>query len=139
MTTDDEIRELLAPSKLRITAQRVGLARLLFSGPHRHVVASELHFEACQAGMSISLATVYNTLSQFIRAGLLREVSVRATGTYYDTNVEPHCHTYDPCTGTLRDLKMPEVQLPDGIQAEHVAGVDLLFYLRPNSENPASV
>jgi len=89
--------------------------------------------------MSVSVATVYNTLSQFMQAGLLREVSVRGAGTYYDTNVEPHCHTYDPSTRVLKDLKMPEVPLPAGVDSGDVAGVDLLFYLRSTSDTPLAV
>ena len=59
---------------LKPTRQRVGLARLLFSGCARHVTADELFAEASESGVPVSLATVYNTLRQFVDVGLLREV-----------------------------------------------------------------
>ena len=42
----------------------------------------------------MSLATVYNTLNQLTDAGLLRQVSVDGTKTYFDTNVTAHHHFY---------------------------------------------
>src|SRR5689334_2400745 len=59
---------------LRPTRQRVALATLLFCSGDRHVTAELLHEEAVRAGERVSLATVYNTLHQFKRAGLLREI-----------------------------------------------------------------
>ena len=38
----------------------------------------------------MSLATVCNTLHQFIEAGLLREVVVNSGHSYFDTNVSDH-------------------------------------------------
>jgi len=49
------------------------LAQLLLENGDRHVTAEELHGEALTSGISVSLATVYNTLHQFTEAGLLRE------------------------------------------------------------------
>jgi len=51
--------------KLRPTRQRLALARLLFDQGDRHVSAEQLHGEAVEAGIRVSLATVYNTLHQF--------------------------------------------------------------------------
>ena len=42
----------------------------------------------------VSLATVYNTLHQFTEVGLLREVAVDGSKTYFDTNVTDHHHFY---------------------------------------------
>ena len=42
----------------------------------------------------MSLATVYNTLNHLTDAGLLRQVSVDGTKTYFDTNVTAHHHFY---------------------------------------------
>ena len=36
--------------------------------------------------MPISPATVYNSLHQFTEAGLLREIAIDGTRTYFDTN-----------------------------------------------------
>lgn len=55
----------LRDAGLRPTRQRLALGRLLFDGGDRHVTAEALHEEAQKAGVSVSLATVYNTLHQF--------------------------------------------------------------------------
>src|SRR5712664_1866922 len=61
---------------LRPTRRRLALARLLFDQGNRHVTAEQLHGEASEATVRVSLATVYNTLHQFTAAGLLNEVVV---------------------------------------------------------------
>ena len=58
--------ELLRAAHLRPTRQRVALVRLLFEQGDRHVTAEQLHGEAVEAAVRVSLATVYNTLHQFI-------------------------------------------------------------------------
>ena len=68
----------LREAGLRPTRQRVELAGVLFQNGNRHVTAESLHDEVAQAGVKVSLATVYNTLHQFTEAGLLRQVIVDA-------------------------------------------------------------
>ena len=58
---------------LRPTRQRMALARLLFGQGNMHVTAESLYDSAQEAGIQVSLATVYNTLHQFTTAGLLRQ------------------------------------------------------------------
>jgi Fur family iron response transcriptional regulator len=85
---------ILRMAGLRPTRQRVALAELLLGGPRRHVSAEELHAEAQVARVRVSLATVYNTLHQFQEAGLLREVAVDASRSYFDTDTSDHHHFY---------------------------------------------
>src|SRR5690349_22383150 len=97
MNTDRPYAELLhrlRAAGLRPTRQRLALARLLFEKGDRHVTAEQLHGEALGAAVPVSLATVYNTLHQFIGAGLLREVVVSPGRSYFDTNVTDHHHFF---------------------------------------------
>jgi Fur family iron response transcriptional regulator len=96
--------ELLRAAGLRPTRQRLALARLLFDRGDRHVTAEQLHGEALQAALPVSLATVYNTLHQFIAAGLLREVVVSSGRSYFDTNVSDHHHFFFEDSGQLVDI-----------------------------------
>jgi len=96
--------ELLRAARLRPTRQRLALARLLFEKGDRHVAAEELHGEALAAQVPVSLATVYNTLHQFVAAGLLREVVINPGRSYFDTNVTDHHHFFYEDSGTLRDI-----------------------------------
>jgi len=121
---------------LRPTRQRLALARLLFSGGDRHISAEQLHAEAKAARVVVSLATVYNTLNQFTRAGLLREVVVEAGRSYFDTNTSDHHHVLAVATGDLMDIPagtlavsgLPEV--PEGLEVERV---DVVVRLRPRA------
>jgi Fur family transcriptional regulator, iron response regulator len=96
--------ELLRGASLRPTRQRLALARLLFDKGDRHVTAEQLHGEAVAAAVPVSLATVYNTLHQFIGAGLLREVVVNPGRSYFDTNVSDHHHFFIEESGKLVDI-----------------------------------
>jgi Fur family iron response transcriptional regulator len=118
---------------LRPTRQRVALARLLFHGGDRHVTAEQLHGEATSAAISVSLATVYNTLHQFTTAGLLREVVVEPGRSYFDTNVDDHHHFYCETTGMLQDIPGAAVmvsQLPGAPPGTEISRVDVIIRIR---------
>lgn len=125
--------ERLKAAGLRPTRQRLGLARLLFQGGNRHVTAEELHSEARAAEIPVSLATVYNTLHQFTRAGLLREVTVAAGRSYFDTNIGDHHHFYVEEDGRLQDIPADHVvvqALPAPPDGHAVARVDVIVRVR---------
>ena len=82
-----DVNEMLQAAGLRPTRQRMALGWLLFGKGARHLTAEMLYEEATLAKVPVSLATVYNTLNQLTDAGLLRQVSVDGTKTYFDTNV----------------------------------------------------
>ena len=102
------LAEQIRSSGLRPTRQRMALAKLLFGDEDRHVTAEILHLQAQSERVKVSLATVYNTLHQFTAAGLLREIAVDGSRSYFDTNIEHHHHFYYEKDGKLRDI-------PDGI------------------------
>ncbi|HUK60983.1 MAG TPA: Fur family transcriptional regulator [Stellaceae bacterium] len=118
--------DLLRVAKLRPTRQRLALARLLFEKGDRHVTAEQLHGEAVAASIPVSLATVYNTLHQFIDAGLLREVVVNSGRSYFDTNVSDHHHLFFEDTGRLHDIPGEQIgvsglpKLPAGAAVRRV-------------------
>ena len=109
--TTSEIEQLLNNAKLRHTKQRAQLAEMLFKAENRHFTAEQLHKEAHIAGHTISLATIYNTLHQFRRAGLLRQVIVEPGKVYFDTNTEPHHHFYIEDEGELLDVERNKVKI----------------------------
>ena len=89
-----DVNEMLQSVGLRPTRQRMALGWLLFGKGARHLTAEMLYEEATLAKVPVSLATVYNTLNQLTDSGLLRQVSVDGTKTYFDTNVSDHHHFY---------------------------------------------
>ena len=123
----------LREAGLRPTRQRLALGRLLFDGGDRHVTAEALHDEAQKAGVSVSLATVYNTLHQFTSAGLLLEVVVDSARTYFDTNIDDHHHFFFENDGALMDIAGDDVvigSLPPAPEGMDVARVDVIVRLQ---------
>lgn len=119
----------LKQAGLRPTRQRIALAKLLFEGENRHVTAEDLHAEARAAGVSVSLATIYNSLHQFTGAGLMREVVVEAGRSYFDTNTGDHHHFFHEDTGTLEDIPSDHInvsELPDAPAGKSVQRVDVI-------------
>jgi len=127
------ISKTLSAAGLRPTRQRLALAALLFNGSDRHVTAERLFDEATAARLSVSLATVYNTLHQFTTAGLLREIAVDGAKIYFDTNVSKHHHFLNEETGELLDIDdglMQLGKLPPSPKGLRVARVDIVIRLR---------
>lgn len=122
----------LRDAGLRPTRQRLALGRLLFDGGDRHVTAEALHEEAQKAGVSVSLATVYNTLHQFTDAHLLREVVVDSSRTYFDTNISDHHHFFVENSGRLMDINGDQIAvmgLPEAPEGTSLARVDVIVRL----------
>jgi Fur family transcriptional regulator, iron response regulator len=104
LMVSQDLPEKLRHAGLRPTQQRVALATLLFGQGDRHVCAEDLHAEAVQAKVPVSLATVYNTLNQFKSAGLLRELAIEGDRSYFDTNTSNHFHFFDNENHELLDI-----------------------------------
>lgn len=130
------VLDRLTQAGLRPTRQRLSLAKLLFTNGDRHVTAEALHAQALVAKVDVSLATVYNTLHQFTRAGLLREVVVEAGRSYFDTNISDHHHFFISELGQLIDIDGSLLAVsglpgtPDGMSVDRV---DVVIRLRPTS------
>lgn len=118
--------ELLRKAGLRPTRQRMTLGRLLFESGDRHVTAEQLHAEVAGLGEHVSLATVYNTLHQFKRAGLLRELAIEGSKAYFDTNTSNHNHFLLEPNGELMDIPGDAISVeglpepPEGMKITHV-------------------
>jgi Fur family iron response transcriptional regulator len=125
----------LSDAGLRPTRQRVLLAGILVGdGADRHVTAEWLHAAAEQAGDKVSLATVYNTLRAFTDAGLVQEITVDGTGSYFDTRLEDHPHFYWEGSATLTDASAEQLKiasLPTPPEGMEIVKVDVVIRLRP--------
>jgi len=130
----DRGTEWLARGGLRPTRQRLALAALLVGdGEDRHVTAESLFDLAARAGERVSLATVYNTLRAFCEAGLMNEVVVDGSKSYFDTRMDDHPHFYWEDTGRLTDAPAEELRiagLPEAPAGMEVARVDVVIRLK---------
>lgn len=124
----------LSGAGLRPTRQRLALAALLVGdGQDRHVTAESLFDAASGCGERVSLATVYNTLRAFCDAGLLREITVDGSKSYFDTNMSDHPHFYWEDSATLTDAPVSELEirkLPKVPEGAEMTSVDVIIRLR---------
>ena len=98
------VAKWLAKGALRPTKQRMILAQhLIGDGNNRHVTAESLFKLSNDQNHKVSLATVYNTLHAFCEAGLMREITIRGSKSYFDTNMTDHPHFYWEDTTELID------------------------------------
>jgi Fur family iron response transcriptional regulator len=128
-----DVKAMLRDVGLRPTRQRMALGWILFAKGDRHLTAEMLYEEATKAKVPVSLATVYNTLHQFTEVGLLRQVAVDGSKTYFDTNVSEHHHFFIEGENALVDIpnadpivgKMPVA--PEGFE---IARIDVVVRLK---------
>ena len=124
----------LTGAGLRPTRQRLTLAELLIGdGQNRHVTAESLHESAAAGDESVSLATVYNTLKAFCEAGLMSEITVDGSRSYFDTRTDDHPHFFWEDDGHLSDAAADGVKivgLPDAPEGAEISKVEVVIRLR---------
>lgn len=133
-STQDRSAIWLTGGGLRPTRQRLALAELLVGdGENRHVTAESLYAAAVQAGEAVSLATVYNTLRAFCDAGLMQEVVVDGSRSYFDTRMDDHPHFYWEDSAALTDAPADQLEiarLPQPPEGTEIAKIDVVIRLR---------
>jgi len=125
---------LLQGVGLRPTRQRVALAKWLFDGLDKHVTAEQVHGFVLKKRMNISLATVYNTLNNFIDVGLLRRIVTGGGQVYFDTNMDDHHHLFDEEKSCLLDIPAGSVRfakLPSLLKGKDLSRIDVVLRIRP--------
>jgi Fur family iron response transcriptional regulator len=128
-----DVKAMLREVGLRPTRQRMALGWILFAKGDRHITAEMLYEEANKAKVPVSLATVYNTLHQFTDVGLLRQVAVDGSKTYFDTNVTEHHHFFVEGENDLLDIPHTDVvvgKTPSPPEGYEVARIDVVVRLR---------
>jgi len=131
------VSELMQAFGLRTTRRRAALGGLLFGKGDQHTTVEMLYSEAIKANISVSLATVYNTVNQLADLGKLRRVSIDGAKTYYDTNVNNHHHFYFEGSHDLVDIPNGEMcveampEIPEGYE---VARIDIVVRLRQKTQ-----
>ena len=130
-----DIFKKLRSSGLRPTKQRVEIAKFLFDRD------TTLHFTIESLGNHLTkkttckfaLATIYNTVHAFKKAGHLSEVDVRGKKTYFDTNITNHHHFYDNETSELIDIDASEIviqKIPKAPNGKKIKNVEVFINLK---------
>ena len=131
----EDILKKLRSSGLRPTKQRVEIARFLFERDKtfHFTVESLENYLAKKITCKIALATIYNTVHAFKKAGHLSEVDVRGKKTYFDTNITNHHHFYDNETSELIDIDASEVviqKIPKAPNGKKIKNVEVFINLK---------
>ena len=132
----DKLRE----SGLRPTRQRLKICEVLFSNEKTfHFTINDLT-KIIEETLSekISLATVYNTVHAFKKKGYLKEISINADKSYFDTNVTDHHHFFDEDTSELIDCSnedIDSVNIKKNITGKKIKSVEVLIKVASDNQN----
>lgn len=106
-TTD--FAQALRDAGLRVTPQRLALLAILMDSAD-HPNADELLARARALDDSVSLATVYRTLSALEEAGLIRKLTLESEPSRYEiTPAAEHDHVVDIDTGEVIEIANDDI------------------------------
>ena len=131
MILNTDFVDKLRNSGLRPTKQRLKICKILFDTDKTfHFTIKDLSKIINQKlGENISLATVYNTVHAFEKKGYLKEISINANQTYFDTNTSAHHHFFDEKEKKLIDLENEDVDpinIKKTIPGKKIKSIELL-------------
>ena len=127
MNNNDSFIQKLRFSRLKATAQRIEICKVLFNRNKTfHFTIYDL---SKVLNKKISLATIYNTVNAFKKKGYLKEISINSDKNYYDTNISDHHHFFNESTNELIDLHNHEVEnikIKKNIPGKKIKSVEVL-------------
>jgi Fur family iron response transcriptional regulator len=128
----EQVAALLRSYGISPTAQRLRVGQVLFACD-QHLSAESVLARLRADGARVSKATVYNTLNLFAARGLLRELNLDWSRSFFDSNTAPHFHFHVENTGELIDVPPGDIEfarlppLPPGTES---LGVEVVIRLR---------
>ena len=132
--------EKLRKSGLRPTRQRLKICGVLFSTEKTfHFTINDLtKIIEQKLSEKISLATVYNTVHAFKKKGYLKEISINADKSYFDTNITDHHHFFDEDTNELIDCSSDDidsVNVKRNTTGKKIKSVEILIKVASDNQN----
>lgn len=120
-----ELEGVLRDGGVRVTRQRAAILKILATAED-HPDASELHRRAKELDATVSLSTVYRTLSALEQQGVIhRHAFESATARFETADAPHHDHLIDIDTGAVIEFRSDKIEQ---LQAEIAAelGYDLV-------------
>jgi Fur family transcriptional regulator, peroxide stress response regulator len=105
------IKQSLEDCGLRCTPQRYAVMAFLLGHP-KHPTASEIFEAVNRVDPRSSRATIYNNLSDLVKAGLVREVAVEGRAARFDAKGMRHHHFICDRCGNVEDVEWYDVPQP---------------------------
>ena len=136
MDKKKDLAEKLRNPGLRPTKQRLRLAEYLFNRPktfHFTVENLDKAINKKNSEVKIALATIYNTVHAFKKAGQLKEILLKEGKSYFDTNTASHHHFYDADSNELTDIHFNEIEvtkLPHPPRGKQIKDLEVVIGLK---------
>jgi len=133
------IADKLRSSGLRPTKQRVQIAKFLFQREktfHFTVEKLDKLINSKIKEEKISLATFYNTVHAFKKAGHLKEILTSNNKCYFDTHTGAHHHFFDLDNNELIDIDSREVKIknvPNAPKGKSIKDIDVVINIENDS------
>ena len=140
MEKNQTIEEKLRTTGLRPTKQRVKIAQFLFEREktfHFTVEQLDKFINFKIQDNKISLATFYNTVHAFKKAGHLKEILTSNNKSYFDTHTGPHHHFYDIKKNELIDIDANEIEIkniPNPPKGKSIKNLDVVINIENDSQ-----
>ena len=126
-----EFIKKLRASGLRPTKQRIKICEALFSSEKTfHFTVNDLvKIIEKKIPQKISLATIYNTVHAFHKKGYLKQISINADKSYFDTNTRHHHHFFDEDKKELIDIEdknVEPIKINKDIPGKEIKSIEVL-------------
>jgi len=111
--TIDELTAKLLEKNIKPSVQRIKILEYLIE--HRcHPTVDQIFTEVHKEIPTLSKATVYNTLHQFVNANMLRVITIEENETRYEIDLRDHGHFHCKECGLVYDFDIDiDALVPD--------------------------
>jgi Fur family peroxide stress response transcriptional regulator len=113
--TKEQIIKLFRNAGYRLTRQRIAVIDQIAERSD-HPSVRQLYDEILQQRLTMSLATIYNTLETLVELDLIREIDFEHGDNRYDTNLSPHINLICTICGSIIDYKIDMPVAPQEIE-----------------------
>jgi len=141
MEKKKDLANKLRSSGLRPTKQRIRLADYLFNRDKTfHFTVEDLDKAINKKVFEekIALATIYNTIHAFKKAGHLKEIFFKEGKNYFDTNTSFHHHFYNLENNELTDIDNNKIELkkiPSPPKGKSIKNVNVIINIDNDNQN----
>ena len=101
------IIEKLRKQRLKLTPQRIAIIGALVENTSLHPGASLIYQEARKRAKSLSLSTVYATLNELSRLGIIKMLEFDKMENRYEGNIAAHINLVCKGCKKIMDYKLP--------------------------------
>ena len=119
-TSAETLEQALRADGVRITRQRAALLKVLADADD-HPDANELHRRARQIEDTVSLATVYRTLTALEAQGVVQRLAFEGEAARFETTDAPHHdHIIDMDSGDVIEFQSEKIEALQAMIAEEL-------------------